>query len=69
MSQVADQARALHLRLLSRRWDDPAHTLETMDEAIAELAGLRRVAVDSEDDRALQEVLAELSEMRRQLEP
>ncbi len=69
MSQIADQARALALRLLSRRWDDPPHTIETMDTAIAELAAMRRVAVDSEDEQALQEVLAEIAEMRRQLEP
>jgi hypothetical protein len=68
VSYVADQARGLGLRLLSRRWDDPPHTLDTMDSAIAELAALRHVAVDSEDVEALQEVLAELTEMRRQLE-
>ncbi len=68
MSYVADQARGLGLRLLSRRWDDPPHTIDTMDSAIAELAALRHVAVDSEDIEALQEVLAELNEMRRQLE-
>lgn len=56
------------MRVLSRRWDDPAHTIETMDTAIAELAALRRVAVDSEDMDALEEVLAEITEMRRQLE-
>jgi hypothetical protein len=68
VSYVADQARGLGLRLLSRRWDDPPHTIDTMDSAIAELAALRHVAVDSEDIEALQEVLAELTEMRRQLE-
>ena len=68
MSNVAEEARALGLRLLSRRWDDPAHTLETMDTAIGQLAALRRVAVDSEDLTALHDVLAELTEMRRQLE-
>jgi hypothetical protein len=68
VSNVAEEARALGLRLLSRRWDDPAHTLETMDTAIGQLAALRRVAVDSEDLTALQDVLAELNEMRRQLE-
>jgi len=56
------------MRLLSRRWDDPPHTIETMDGAIAELAALRHVAVDSEDLEALQEVLAELAEIRRELE-
>jgi hypothetical protein len=56
------------MRLLSRRWDDPPHTLDTMDSAIAELAALRHVAVDSEDLEALQEVLAELTEIRRQVE-
>jgi hypothetical protein len=68
VSNVADQARGLGLRLLSRRWDDPPHTVDTMDGAIAELAALRKVAVDSEDLDAIQEVLAELTEMRNQLE-
>jgi hypothetical protein len=69
MSDVADEARALGLRLLSRRWDDPAHTIDTMDAAIAELAALRKAAVDAEDVDAVQEVLAEMTEIRRQLEP
>lgn len=68
MSYVAEQARALGMRLLSRRWDDPPHTLDTMDSAIAELAALRHVAADSDDLEALQEVLAELTEIRRQVE-
>ena len=68
MSEVADQARALGLRMHTRRFDDPAHTVDTMDAAIAELAGMRKVAVDSEDLDALQEVLAELTEIRRQLD-
>lgn len=68
MSHVAEEARALSLRLLSRRWDDPPHTIDTLDSAIAELAALRRIAVDSEDVEALREVLAELAEMRRQLD-
>jgi hypothetical protein len=68
MSYVAEQARALGTRLQSRRWDDPPHTLETLDAAVAELAALRRVAVDSEDEQALQEVLAKLTEIRRQLD-
>ena len=68
MTEVADQARALGRRLLSRRWDDPAHTIETMDTAIAELAALRRIAADSEDLQALEEVLAEITDMRRQLD-
>jgi len=67
VSHVAEEARALGLRLLSRRWDDAPHTIDTMDSAIAEIAVLRRVAVDSEDMEALQEVLAELNEMRSQL--
>ncbi len=67
MSHVAEEARALGLRLLSRRWDDPPHAIDTMDSAIAEIAVLRRVAVDSEDTEALQEVLGELTEMRSQL--
>ncbi len=56
------------LRLLSRRWDDPPHTLETMDGAIGELAALRRIAVDSEDLVAVQEVLAEVTELRRMVD-
>lgn len=68
MSHVAEEARALGLRLLSRRWDDPPHTVETMDGAIAELAALRRVAVDSEDSDAVREVLKEITEMRRELD-
>ncbi len=56
------------MRLLSRRWDDPLHTIETMDAAIAELAALRHVAVDSEDLQALHDVLEEITEMRRQLD-
>ena len=67
MSNVAEEARALGLRLLSRRWDDPPHTIDTMDSAIAEIAVLRRVAVDSDDTEALREVLAELTEMRSRL--
>lgn len=68
MSHVADETRALGLRLLSRRWDDPPHTIDTMDTAIAELAALRRVAVDSEDIQALQDVVAEITDMRRELD-
>jgi hypothetical protein len=68
VTEVADQARALGMRLLSRRWDDPPHTIETMDAAIAELAALRHVAVDSEDLQALHDVLDEITEMRRQLD-
>jgi len=56
------------MRLLSRRWDDAPHTIETMDAAIAELAALRHVAVDSEDLQALHDVLEEITEMRRQLD-
>lgn len=67
MSHVAEEARALGLRLLSRRWDDPPHTIDTMDSAIAEIAVLSRVAVDSDDTEALREVLAELTEMRSRL--
>ena len=68
MSHVAEEARALGLRLLTRRWDDPPHTISGVDAAIAELAGLRRVAVDSEDMQALQEVLAAFAEVRRNLD-
>ena len=43
MSYVAEEARALGLRLQTRRWDDPAHTIDTMDAAIAELAACARL--------------------------
>ena len=68
MSHVAEEARALGLRLLSRRWDDPPHTIDAMELAIAELVALRRFAVDSDDTEALQEVLGEIGEMRRVLD-
>ena len=68
MSDVADEARALAKRLLSRRYDDPPHTLASIDTAIEELAALRRVAVDSEDTLALEEVLDEFTGVRERLE-
>lgn len=68
MSSVAEQARALGLRMLSRRYDDPPHTIASIDAAIDELAALRRVAVDSEDTEALQEVLDEFTEVREHLD-
>jgi hypothetical protein len=67
MSDVADQARALAKRMLSRRYDDPPHTVATIDAAIEELAALNRAAVDSEDREALQEVLAEFTTVRGEL--
>jgi hypothetical protein len=39
-----------------------------MDTAIAELAALRGIAADSDDLQALQEVLAEVTDMRRQVD-
>jgi hypothetical protein len=39
-----------------------------MDGAIGELAALRRIAVDSEDLVAVQEVLAEVTELRRMVD-
>lgn len=68
VSHVAEEARALGMRLLSRRYDDPPHTIATVDAAVAALAALRRVAVDAEDTQALQEVLAEFAEVRRRLD-
>lgn len=68
MSHVAEQAQSLRLRLLSRRWDDPPRTAASIDAAVSELAALRRVAVDSEDIQALNDVLADVAEVRRQLE-
>jgi hypothetical protein len=68
MSSVAEQARALSKRMLSRRYDDPPHTIVSIDAAIEELAALQRVAVDAEDTDALQEVLDEFTEVRDRLE-
>jgi hypothetical protein len=65
---VAEEAKALGLRLLSRRWNDPPRTIASMDAAIAELAALRRVAVDAEDLQALQEALAEFADLRDRLD-
>lgn len=67
MSSVAEQARALAKRMLSRRYDDPPHTLASIDAAIEELAALRRTAVDSEDAEALEEVLQEFTDVRDRL--
>jgi hypothetical protein len=67
MSYVAEQARALGMRMLSRRYDDPPHSMTSIDAAIEELAALRRVAVDSEDMQALEEVLGEFTEVRERL--
>jgi hypothetical protein len=68
MSHVAEEARALGMRLLSRSYDDPPHTIATIDARVAELAALRRVAVDAEDTQAREEVLAEFAEVRRRLD-
>jgi hypothetical protein len=68
MSYVAEQARALGMRMLSRRYDDPPHNITTIDAALEELATLRLVAVDSEDTQALEEVLDEFTEVRERLE-
>ena len=68
MSHVAEEAKALGLRLLSRRWNDQPRTITSMDAAIAELAALRRVAVDAEDLQALQEALAEFADLRDRLD-
>ena len=68
MSHVAEQARALGMRMLSRRYDDPPHSIISIDAAIEELAALRRVAVDSEDMQALEDVLGEFTEVRERLE-
>jgi hypothetical protein len=64
---VAEQARALAKRMLSRRYDDPPHTLASIDAAIEELAALRRTAVDSEDAETLEEVLREFTDLRDRL--
>jgi len=64
---VAEQARALAKRMLSRRYDDPPHTLASIDAAIEELAALRRTAVDSEDAETLEEVLREFTDVRDRL--
>lgn len=67
MSSVAEQARALAKRMLSRRYDDPPHTLASIDAAIEELAALRRTAANSEDAETLEEVLREFTDVRDRL--
>ncbi len=64
---MAEQARALAKRMLSRRYDDPPHTLASIDAAIEELAALRRTAVNSEDAETLEEVLREFTDVRDRL--
>ncbi|HUZ69344.1 MAG TPA: hypothetical protein VMU65_06485 [Candidatus Saccharimonadales bacterium] len=68
MSYVAEQARALGMRMLSRRYDDPPHSIVSIDAAFEELAALRLVAVDSEDTQALDEVLGGFTEVRKRLD-
>jgi hypothetical protein len=68
MSHVAEEARGLGKRLLTRRYDDPPHTLASIDAAVAELAALKHLAVDAEDTQALQDVLGEIAEVRLRLE-
>jgi hypothetical protein len=68
MSYVAEEARALGMRMLSRRYDDPPYSITTIDAAIEELAALRRAAVDTEDVQALEEVLGGFTEVRRHLD-
>jgi hypothetical protein len=68
VSHVAEEAKGLGLRLLSRRWDDPPHTIASIDAAIGELAVLRRTAVDAEDLDAIHEVLAEFAAVRDRLD-
>jgi hypothetical protein len=68
VSHVAEEARALGLRMLSRRWDDPPTTIASIDVAITQLAALRRVAIDAEDLQALKAVLAEFADLRDRLE-
>ncbi len=67
MSSVAQEARALGKRMLSRRYNDPPHTITSIDAAIEELAALQRVAINSEDTEALQEVLDEFTVVRDRL--
>lgn len=68
MSDVAEQARGLAKRMLTRRYDDPPPTIASIDAAIEELAALSRAAADSEDRDALQEVLAAFTTVRGQLD-
>jgi hypothetical protein len=67
MSDVADAARALALRLLSRRWDDPQRTVASVDAAIGQLEQLRAHSRDADDAGAIQEALQAAADVRREL--
>jgi len=67
MSDVAAEARALALRILSRRWDDPPRTVESIDTAIAQLEQLRGQSRDAEDAEAIREALEAATDVRREL--
>ena len=68
MSDVADSARALAMRLLSRRWDDPPRTVASVDATIAQLEQLRAHSRDADDAGAIGEALQTAADVRRELE-
>jgi hypothetical protein len=67
MSDVADSARALVLRLMSRRWDDPLRTVASVDATIAQLEQLRAHSRDADDSVAIRESLEAAADVRREL--
>jgi hypothetical protein len=67
MSDVADSARALVLRLMSRRWDDPPRTVASVDATIAQLEQLRAHSRDADDAVAIRESLEAAADVRREL--
>jgi hypothetical protein len=69
MSDVADSARALVLRLMSRRWDDPPRTVASVDATVAQLEQLRAHSRDADDAVAIRESLQAAADVRRELGP
>jgi len=49
VSDVAGEARALAQRMLSRRYDDPPHTLASIDEAIESEAQAQAICMSTRD--------------------
>ena len=64
MSEIAEHARALELRLLGRRWDDPALTPATIDAALTELESLQSDSNDADDARAIRDAVDAVARLR-----
>jgi hypothetical protein len=67
MSDVAESAKALAMRLLSRRWDDPPRTAASVDATISQLEQLRPHSRDADDALAIEEALQTAADVRREL--